>query len=239
MDWKEGKEIFMHELKYRWEQIQQRIQQVCHRVGRNPKEVNVVAVTKYIGLTETTQVLDLGIEHIGENKVQDAVPKWKSLDGRGTWHFIGHLQKNKVKDVIGKFSYIHSLDRFSLAQEIEKRASQKDEVVRCFLQVNVSGEKSKFGIAPNELEEFAHEVANLSKIQIVGLMTMAPKVDNPEEVRPVFRELKRLQQQLQRLDDPRLQVPNLSMGMSQDFDIAIEEGATWIRLGSVLVGGYK
>ncbi|RAL26025.1 YggS family pyridoxal phosphate-dependent enzyme [Thermoflavimicrobium daqui] len=229
----------MNELNYGWDQVRTRIHEACHRVGRDPQDLHVVAVTKYLDLEETKQVLDTGFVHVGESRVQDAVPKWKNLGNRGIWHFIGHLQRNKVKDVIGRFQYLHSLDRFSLAEEVNKRALQKEINVRCFLQVNVSGEESKYGISPNQLDEFAKEVANLSQIEVVGLMTMAPKLERTEEVRPVFRELKRLQQRLQKLDNPRLQVPHLSMGMSQDFDIAIEEGATWIRLGSILVGGYK
>ncbi|MBA4494234.1 YggS family pyridoxal phosphate-dependent enzyme [Paenactinomyces guangxiensis] len=227
----------MDELTNRWEHIQQRIQKACHRVGRDPNTVHVVAVTKYVDSERTSRVLDLGLDHIGESRVQDAVPKWKSLGDRGTWHFIGHLQRNKVKEVVGRFTYLHSLDRFSLAEEIDRRIRQKNKPLRCFIQVNVSGEVTKFGIPPRELEEFAREVANLSSIEIIGLMTMAPIVDNPEEVRPVFRELKRLQEKIQRLNQPRLRIPHLSMGMSRDFDVAIEEGATWVRLGSVLVGG--
>lgn len=230
----------MDELKNRWKLIQVRIQKACHRVGRDPNDVQVVAVTKYVDLEETSRILDMGLDHIGESRVQDAVPKWKELGNRGTWHFIGHLQRNKVKDVVGRFTYLHSLDRFSLAQEIERRIQQQQlGPLRAFIQVNVSGEDTKFGISPHELEEFALEVANLSSIEIVGLMTMAPIAHNPEEVRPVFRELKHLQEKIQRLNHPRLQVPHLSMGMSQDFEIAIEEGATWIRLGSVLVGEGK
>ncbi|SEN08848.1 YggS family pyridoxal phosphate-dependent enzyme [Lihuaxuella thermophila] len=230
----------MEELKNRWKQIQERIEKACHRVGRDPNGVHVVAVTKYVDMEATSRILDLGLEHIGESRVQDALPKWKELGNRGTWHFIGHLQRNKVKDVVGRFTYLHSLDRFSLAQEIERRIKQQQSgPLRAFIQVNVAGEDTKFGISPQELEEFALEVANLSSIEIVGLMTMAPIAEDPEEVRPVFRELKHLQEKIQRLNHPRLQVPHLSMGMSQDFEIAIEEGATWIRLGSVLVGEGK
>lgn len=216
--------------------VQQKIVQAAQRVGRDPKEIQIVAVTKYLDLDKTKALLDLGIQHIGENRVQTALPKWEVLGNQGTWHFIGHLQRRKVKDILGKFTYLHSLDRLSLALEIEKRAKQKQLTLPCFLQVNVSGEKSKYGISPNDLKEFAIEVAKLSHIQILGLMTMAPKTNNPEEVRPVFRELRALQKQLQQLEIPRLNVPHLSMGMSQDFEVAIEEGATWIRLGSILVG---
>lgn len=230
----------MDEFGNRWEKVQERIRAACQRSGRDPREIQVVAVTKYSDVEETRRMLDFGVAHLGENKVQAAVPKWKQLGDRGTWHFIGHMQRNKVKEIIGRFQYLHSLDRISLAEEIDRRVRQHGvKPLSCFIQVNVSGEESKYGISPQELEEFAKEVANYSTIEVVGLMTMAPIAENPEEVRPVFRELKRLQHQLQRLDQPRLRVPHLSMGMSADFDIAIEEGATWVRLGSVLVGGDK
>lgn len=224
------------ELADRWNSINQRIGQAAHRVGRDPNEIRVVTVTKYLDLEQTREILDLGLDHIGENRAQNALSKWNELGDRGIWHFIGRLQRRKVKDILNRFSYLHSLDRFSLAQEIEKRAKAQNTSLKCFIQVNVSGEKSKAGISPQELKEFSMEVANLSSIEIVGFMTMAPKTDNPEEVRPLFRELRQRQEDLQKLNHPRLEVPHLSMGMSQDFEIAIEEGATWIRLGSVLVG---
>lgn len=224
------------ELLLHWEQVKKRIAESCHRVGRDPNEVNVVAVTKYVDQERTKAVLDLGLDHIGESRVQDAIPKWEHLGDRGIWHFIGHLQRNKVKEVVSRFSYIHSLDRFSLAQELDKRGRALNHRVQCFLQVNVAGESQKFGISPQELEDFASEVANLSCIEIAGLMTMAPLTPRSEETRSIFRELKQIQIRLQQKNHPNLQVPGLSMGMSQDFEIAIEEGATWVRLGSVLVG---
>jgi pyridoxal phosphate enzyme (YggS family) len=230
----------MDELRQRWVQIRETIATACARVGRDPNEVRVVAVTKYVDLDTTRAVLDAGIEDIGESRAQEAVPKSEALEGRGVWHFIGHLQRNKVKDVINRFTYIHSLDRFSLAKEIQSRAEKADKLVKCFIQVNVSGEESKHGIAPEELRDFAREVVETCpRIQVVGLMTMAPKTDQPEEVRPFFRRLKQLQVELQKLGDTRLQVPHLSMGMSQDYPIAVEEGATFLRLGSVLVGRQK
>lgn len=218
------------------ERVKATIADACRKSGRRPEDVRLIAVTKYVGIDTTRAVLDLGIEHIGENRVQEAVPKYDKLGSRGTWHFIGHLQSNKVKNVLGRFTYIHSLDRHSLAKEIQKRAAKRAMTVNCLLQVNVSGEKSKFGLAPSELVEFAKEVAEMSNIRIVGLMTMAPFVDNPEEVRPVFRELRSLRDQLYRLELPQVGKLELSMGMSNDYTVAIEEGATMVRLGSVLVG---
>jgi pyridoxal phosphate enzyme (YggS family) len=141
-----------------------------------------------------------------------------------------------VKDVVTRFTYIHSLDRFSLAEEINRRASRVDRKMRCFIQVNVSGEESKFGLPPNEVAEFAREVAELPYIQLEGLMTMAPRSDNAEEVRPIFRRLREIRDEIRLSGDPRLHLPHLSMGMSQDYTVAVEEGATWLRLGSVLVG---
>ncbi|SFS50208.1 YggS family pyridoxal phosphate-dependent enzyme [Marininema halotolerans] len=219
-----------------WRSVQHEINTACHHVRRKPSEVNVVAVTKYVNEERTCEALDAGLLHIGESRVQDAVPKWEALGERGVWHFIGHLQRNKVKAIVGKFSYLHSLDRFSLAKELSKRCVEIDEKMRCFIQVNISREESKFGLSPQELPDFVEEVAQLPGIQLAGLMTMAPYVENPEEVRPIFQHLKALQKKLQ---SDKLQLPHLSMGMSRDYHVAIEEGATFIRLGSVLVGGGK
>ncbi|WP_420894167.1 YggS family pyridoxal phosphate-dependent enzyme [Staphylospora marina] len=230
----------MEELLQRKQRVMETIREACRRSGRDPGDVRVIAVTKYVDAETTRNVLDAGLEHIGESRAQDANVKHKILEGRGTWHFIGHLQRNKVKDIIGKFVYVHSLDRWSLAEEIDKRVKAAGVgPVSCFIQVNVSGEQTKFGISPRELEEFARETANLSGIDIAGLMTMAPVVEHPEEARPVFRELRRLRDHLLRLEIPRLRPVHLSMGMSQDYGVAVEEGATWVRLGSVLVGGGK
>lgn len=217
--------------------VQTNIAEACRNRGRDPREIKLIAVTKYVDLAATRAMLDLGIEHIGENRVQDALPKHDELGDRGTWHFIGHLQTNKVKNVLGRFTYIHSLDRHSLAKEINKRAKRQDISVNCLLQVNVAGEESKFGLTPSDVAQFATEVAhNMPNINIVGLMTMAPFVDNAEEVRPVFRELRALRDQLYQLQLPRVGSLELSMGMSNDYRVAVEEGATMVRLGSVLVG---
>ncbi|SDY59897.1 YggS family pyridoxal phosphate-dependent enzyme [Thermoactinomyces sp. DSM 45892] len=226
----------MQELERRLREVQQRIEQACQRVGRDPAGVNVVAVTKYIDIEKTKHVLDAGCLHIGESRVQDAVPKWKELHNRGTWHMIGHLQRNKAKEVVGRFSYLHSLENIELAKEIDRRAQPIQAKMKCFIQVNISGEETKFGISRKELEDFTIEMANFSSIEVVGLMTMAPHIENREEIRSVFRELKECQHRLQKKQIPHVPMTELSMGMSQDFEIAIEEGATWIRLGSILVG---
>lgn len=223
-------------LEQRIAQVEERIRSACLRSGRPREDVRLIAVTKYVSLETTRRLMELGCSHIGENRWQDAAGKWEALNGAGTWHFLGTLQTNKVKYVVGKFAYIHSLDRLSLAREIEKRAAQRGIQVDCFIQVNVSGEETKHGIAPDELTAFARELANFDHVRVIGLMTMAPHVEDPELTRPVFRELRRLRDDLNERGIFKEAVPHLSMGMSNDFEIAIEEGATWIRLGSVLTG---
>lgn len=223
-------------LKERIQQVERRIQAACERSGRRREDVSVVAVTKYVSLETTGLLLDEGIVHIGENRPQNAVPKWEALEGRGVWHFIGHLQSNKVKDVIGKFQYIHSLDRLSLAKELEKRAAAQGITVSAFLQVNVSGEASKHGVRPEEAANLLREIASYSHVRIIGLMTMAPIEDDPEQTRPVFRGLRELRDRLNAQQITKEPLTELSMGMSGDFEVAIEEGATWVRLGTLLVG---
>jgi PLP dependent protein len=223
-------------LSERIHDVQTRVAAACERSGRNKEAVKIIAVTKYVSLETTKTVLDEGLLHIGENRWQDVKPKWEALHERGTWHFIGHLQTNKVKDVIGKFAYIHSLDRMSLAKELDKQAAALGIVVQCLLQVNVSGEESKFGLAPENLFEFAVEVSRLKHIHIAGLMTMAPYEMEAEATRPVFRGLRELRDRLNEQKMIPYELTELSMGMSGDFEVAIEEGATWVRLGTVLVG---
>lgn len=223
-------------LKERIELVNTRIRQACKRSGRQPEEINIVAVTKYVSTEATQAVLDHGLTHIGENRLQVAGPKWEQLGGKGTWHFIGHLQTNKVKDVIGKFEYIHSLDRLSLAKELEKKAAAENMVIKAFVQVNISGEETKHGLTPDEVPGFLEEIRNLSHLKVIGLMTMAPFEGDPEDTRPIFRGLRELRDQLNDkslTDEP---MEHLSMGMSNDFEVAVEEGATWLRLGTLLVG---
>ncbi|MDO7905393.1 YggS family pyridoxal phosphate-dependent enzyme [Paenibacillus sp. JX-17] len=223
-------------LEARIHQVNERIREACRRAGRNPDEVNVIAVTKYVSAGMTESVLRAGLNHIGENRWQNAEEKWNRLGNRGVWHFIGHLQTNKVKDIIGKFTYIHSLDSISLAKELDKKAAKLDLTVKCFLQVNVSGEESKYGLQPEEAASFLQQIAQYKHVQVIGLMTMAPFEENPERTRPVFRGLRELKDELNGQALTPEPMAHLSMGMSNDFEVAIEEGATWVRLGSILVG---
>lgn len=213
--------------------IEEEIKLACFRVNRTESSVKIIAVTKYVSDERAKEAIDTGISHIGENRAEEGVRKWDVLNGEGTWHFIGTLQSRKVKDVVTVFDYIHSLDRISLAKEIQKRATKK---IKCFIQVNVSGEQTKHGIRPEELPSFVVELAKFDAIEVVGLMTMAPNEEDPEATRPYFRRLKELQKQVQAMKLSYAPCHELSMGMSNDYQIAIEEGATFIRLGTSLVG---
>ncbi len=225
-----------HPLAIRLQQVEHRLAQACQRAGRRRDEVNVIAVTKYVSADTAEALVNAGVVHIGENRWPDAREKVERLAGRATFHFIGTLQSRKVKEVIGRFSYIHSVDRASLAEEINRRASAAGLVVPCFLQVNVSGEATKHGVAPEELFELARVVRGLPHLRPVGLMTMAPHESDPERTRPVFRGLRQLRDELNARAILDHELTELSMGMSNDFEIAVEEGATWVRLGTVLVG---
>lgn len=210
------------------------MQAACERSGRDRHAVTIVAVTKYVGVAETEDILEDGFSELGENRWQNAKAKWEAIGERANWHFIGHLQTNKVKDVVGRFACIHSLDRLALAEEISRKAAQANITVDVFIQLNVSGEASKYGLAPAELMAFAAQIRDLPHLRVVGLMTMAPYATVPEEARPVFRELRKLRDALNAEAIIPYPVEGLSMGMSGDYEVAIEEGATHVRLGSVL-----
>ncbi|THF75580.1 YggS family pyridoxal phosphate-dependent enzyme [Cohnella fermenti] len=217
-------------------EVDRRIAAACERSGRKREDVRVVAVTKYVSAAAARAVVEQGITQLGENRWPASEEKWNLLRGQASFHFIGSLQTKKVREVVGRFDYIHSLDRLSLAEEIEKRASALGIVVPCFVQVNVSGEESKHGLSPNEAADFAAAIRPLRHIRPIGLMTMAPIELEAEEARPVFRELRLLKDKLNAGGVFGNELAELSMGMSGDFEVAIEEGATWVRLGTVLVG---
>lgn len=215
--------------------IREEISTACKRVGRDPEEITLIAVTKYASVEKTRELLDAGIHHFGENRDHEFLRKHAIFGDRPTWHFIGTLQSRKVKHVIPYIDYLHSLDRLSLAREIEKRATRP---VNCFVQVNVSGEESKHGLAPENVLSFLESLYDYKKIRIVGLMTIAPYTRDERLLRRVFRDLKQLQEDVQKRGFDHAPCTELSMGMSNDFIIAIEEGATMIRIGRKLVGDY-
>lgn len=193
-------------------------------------QVNVIAVTKYVDIATTEALVKTGIQHIGENRVDKFLEKYQALKEYDlTWHLIGSLQRRKVKDVINLVDYFHALDSVKLAQEIQKRA---EHPIKCFLQVNISGEESKHGFAPDELDDVLAEIAQLDKIEIVGLMTMAPFEASQEELQDIFSKTHQLQKQLEKKQLKNMPFSELSMGMSRDFEVAIANGATYVRIGT-------
>lgn len=213
--------------------IHSKITEACKRVNRNPNEVNIIAVTKYVSINRAKEAQETGLFHFGENYEEGLIEKYSELGSDIVWHYIGTLQSRKVKNIIDKVDYIHSLDRMSLVKELNKRAVN---VVKCFIQVNVSNEESKHGIHPNELVPFIKMIEDYPLINVVGLMTMAPHTDDKDVIRSCFKHLRKCQQDVQALQVSYAPCQNLSMGMSHDFEIAIEEGATFIRIGTSLVG---
>ncbi|QHE52116.1 YggS family pyridoxal phosphate-dependent enzyme [Pontibacillus sp. HMF3514] len=215
------------------ETIQANIRQACDRAGRSNNEISVIAVTKYVTIDRAKQAIEAGVEHLGENRVEGMNEKYDEIGQGVQWHFIGTLQSRKVKEVIDQVSMIHSLDRKSLAKEINKRTDRK---VPCFVQVNVSGEDSKHGLEPEEVIPFIDSLRNYENIEVTGLMTMAPYIEDQDKLRSIFRKLRTIKEEVETKDWAHAPCKHLSMGMSNDYEIAIEEGATHIRIGSKLVG---
>lgn len=214
-------------------QVQQRITVAAYRAGRSPEEITLIAVSKTVDVQTARQAFELGLRDFGENHVQELQHKRQAIS-EARWHMIGRLQTNKVKDVVGQCCLIHSMDRWNLAEAINKRADTLDIVMPVLLEVNVSGEDQKAGVAPGEVREFLRSAEQLPNIKINGFMTMAPISAEPEHSRPVFRELKNLLNELGKENIPNVELKYLSMGMSQDFEIAVEEGANMVRVGSAI-----
>ena len=209
--------------------VRQQVETARNKVNRQD-QVNVIAVTKYVDVATTEALVKTGIQHIGENRVDKFLEKYQALKEYDlTWHLIGSLQRRKVKDVINLVDYFHALDSVKLAQEIQKRAEHS---IKCFLQVNISGEESKHGFAPDELDDVLAEIAQLDKIEIVGLMTMAPFEASQEELQDIFSKTHQLQKQLEKKQLKNMPFSELSMGMSRDFEVAIANGATYVRIGT-------
>ena len=215
--------------------VRAKIAAACAKAGRDPSEVEIVAVTKTHGAEVVREAWENGLTIVGENKVQEAAWKKPASVSGPSWHLIGHLQSNKVRHALELFDVIHSVDSAKLADRINFIADEIGASPRILLEVNVSGEKSKSGMKPEDVEPTVrHIVASCPRVTLEGLMTMAPFSEDPEEARPYFRRLRELRDGLEK----RLGVglPRLSMGMSGDYEVAVEEGATWIRLGTVLFG---
>jgi pyridoxal phosphate enzyme (YggS family) len=214
--------------------VRRQIAATALRAGRDPAQVKLVAVTKTVPVEIIREMLTLGLDSLGENRAQELLSKYKELPPGVEWHFIGRLQTNKVKKIIDKVSLIHSLDRWSLALEISRAACEKGLTARVLVQVNASGEKTKSGLHLQEVEEFVTEASRLPGLEICGLMTIAPWTENPEDVRPVFRQVRNLSLRLQHNLKARMDC--LSMGMSGDYEVALEEGANVLRIGTAIFG---
>ncbi len=215
--------------------VRERISAAALRSGRGQEMIRVVAVSKNMGVDLIKEAFACGVASFGENRAQELLEKYPQLPPELEWHFIGHLQTNKVKKVLGLISLVHSLDRWSLAEEMHRAASETGRKVQALVQVNVAGEESKYGVSPAEAEDFVAEVNNLRGIQLRGLMTIAPECDDAEDVRYVFRQARELSRRLEERIQG-LKMEYLSMGMSGDFEVAVEEGANILRLGTAVFG---
>jgi pyridoxal phosphate enzyme (YggS family) len=211
--------------------VRERIARACERAGRKPEEVLLIAVSKTVDIARIEQAIAAGIVHFGENYYQEAREKVPLVQAPVHWHFIGHLQKNKARGVVPLFDWIHTVDNEALAHEIERRAQAAGKRQRVLIEVNISREPQKYGVLPEAALPLAERIAQLPYVQLEGFMGMAPIVEDSEQARPYFAELRRLFEKL-----PVAHRIHLSMGMTQDFEVAIEEGATMVRIGTAIFG---
>lgn len=206
------------------------VSKLALKAGRAPESVHVVAVTKYVNCQTTEALIRTGVNHIGENRVDKFLEKYQALkDEKLTWHLIGSLQRRKVKDVINYVDYFHALGSVKLAAEIQKRAQKP---VKCFLQVNISREDSKHGFTIEQIDDALNLISRYDKIELIGIMTMAPLKATKEEISSIFEETESLRKRLQARNIERMPFTELSMGMSRDYDIAIQNGSTFVRIGT-------
>lgn len=227
----------MENIKENIENIRKRIADAAQRVGRDTDDIKLISVTKTVDIDKVEEAIEAGSLDAGENKPQELARKYDVLGNKIRWHQIGSLQTNKVKYIIDKVCMIHSLDREGLAEEIDKRASKINRVIDCLVQVNISGEESKHGMTREEVEPFIRLVSEkYHNIKIKGLMTMAPFDAERDEIRKVFRNLKELSEEINNMNIENVDMTELSMGMTNDFEIAIEEGATMVRVGTAIFG---
>lgn len=217
-------------------QVEKNICQACEKVGRDRSEVTLITVSKTNPVTSLREAMDCGVHIFGENKVQEMLEKQEELPDNIQWHMIGHLQRNKVKYIMGKVALIHSVDSLRLAQEISKEAVKQGTQEDILVEINVAEESSKFGITTSEAIQLVEDTSQLPNVHIKGLMTIAPFVEDPEENREVFRALKKLSVDIDRKNIDNVTMNVLSMGMTNDYQVAIEEGATMVRVGTGIFG---
>ena len=226
----------MEIIKNNLEIINEKIKKAALKANRNPQEIKLVAVTKTATIEQIKEAISAGVKIIGENKVQEAKEKYQILSADIEWHLVGHLQTNKVKYAIEIFDLIHSVDSIKLAKEIDKRSLQFGMITNVLVEVNVSGEETKYGIKPEEVEPFLKEISEFSRTRVRGLMTIAPIAEDKEEVRPYFRKLRELFKEIKSKNIKNVKMDYLSMGMTEDFEVAVEEGANMVRIGRGIFG---
>ena len=225
-------EIIKNNLKI----INVKIKKAALKASRNPEKIKLVAVTKAAAIEQIKEAINAGVKIIGENKVQEAKEKYQILSADIEWHLVGHLQTNKVKYAVEIFDLIHSVDSIKLAKEIDRRSLQFGKITNVLVEVNISGEKTKYGIKPEEVVTFLKEISEFPRVWIRGLMTIAPIVEDKEKARPYFRKLRELSKEIKSKNIKNVKMDYLSMGMTEDFEIAIEEGANMVRIGRGIFG---
>lgn len=223
-------------LKENLADVEAKLVKACENSGRQRGDVTLIAVSKTKPVETLKYAYDLGVRVFGENKVQELTDKYEALPKDIQWHMIGHLQRNKVKYIIDKVALIHSVDSIRLAETIEKEAAKHNITANILIEVNVAKEESKFGLMPEELDEFIDKIKGFKHIQVKGLMTIAPFVENPETNREIFRSLRKLSVDISNKNVDNVNVSILSMGMTNDYTVAVEEGATMVRVGTGIFG---
>lgn len=217
--------------------LRERLARACERSGRSPSGVTLVAVAKTFPSAAVREALDAGVADVGENYVQELLAKRQDIPAPEVrWHYIGHLQSNKVRNLAPWIHMIHALDSLSLAQEIDRRASASGRVIECLIEVNTTGEETKFGVSPGGLKAFVRSLEPFRNISLGGLMTIGPFLPDPEGSRPMFRRLRELKDEIGALGQENVTMRHLSMGMTGDFEVAVDEGATLIRIGTAIFG---
>jgi pyridoxal phosphate enzyme (YggS family) len=220
--------------------VRERIARACERSSKDPENVRLIAVTKTFDAARVGEAVESGISDIGENFVQELLEKREEINNPVIqWHFVGHLQSNKVRFIADFVHLIHSVDRRSVAEEIDKRGAKIGRVIEALVEVNTTGEQTKFGVKPEETVGFIKSIAHLRNLRIKGLMTIGPFLPSPEDSRPAFRTLRALSDEVRTEEIENVEMTDLSMGMTHDFEVAIEEGATMIRLGTAIFGPRK
>ena len=217
-------------------EVEKKVEEACKRAGRERSEVTLIAVSKTKPVEMLQEVYDTGVRDFGENKVQEMMDKYEVMPKDIHWHMLGHLQRNKVKYLMGKVALIHSVDSLRLAEQIDQEAEKLGITAKILLEVNVAKEESKFGMMPEEVPEMVEQISLLPHLQIEGLMTIAPFVDDPEKNRPVFQKLYQLSVDIRKKNIDNVNMSVLSMGMTGDYQVAVEEGATMIRVGTGIFG---